>query len=289
MSDVPMPSALTEEAVAEWVHSFIREGLPDSDQYTITARAVLALVEAKVREAVRETKDSTDPRCDCDNSGTGGRIHIGFDDTDAIVARVLGRDGGCPVSPRDAGNRNASAPDVREADATLRKAVGTALLFLEHAVVTKGAVSLRDVAGARPLITSLRAALASPVAAPVSPPAASRDAVAEVLLHEAHPDLAPWSLLQLSGHNSAGLVCAVALARRQADAILSRWSAPPAPRGEAVELGWTMLRADGMPTGVMSCERGKVERICDEHNRDEVAGFPFRVVALVPRKDTPNA
>ena len=59
-------------------------------------------------------------------------------------------------------------------------------------------------------------------------------------------------------------------------------NAAPERGGEPVALGWTMLRADGMPTGVMSCERARVERICDEHNRDEVAGFPFRVVALAP-------
>ena len=65
------------------------------------ARAVRALVERevakerastreKVREAVDATKDATDPYCECDNRGTGGRIHLRFDATDAIIARVMG-------------------------------------------------------------------------------------------------------------------------------------------------------------------------------------------------------
>ncbi len=76
MSDVPMPSALTEEAVAEWVHSFIREGLPDWDQYTITARAVLALCE---RVAVRAVI-AYDPMANGDPK------------LDDVIARVLGRE-----------------------------------------------------------------------------------------------------------------------------------------------------------------------------------------------------
>ena len=56
MSDVPMPAnegpkGLSEEAVAEWLRAYNAEPV-EGDYYGSLARAVLALVEAKVREAV---------------------------------------------------------------------------------------------------------------------------------------------------------------------------------------------------------------------------------------------
>ena len=91
---------------------------------------------------------------------------------------------------------------------------------------------------AREREAELLAALAAPSsespAATGSGAAPTRDAVAEVLLREANRDLTGWTWAQLCESRIAGIVAAVALARRQADAILSRWSAPPAPRGEAV-------------------------------------------------------
>lgn len=101
MSSVPMPRAMTEEAVAEWLYvnsdPFNESRVPwgglydgERNKWRFLARAVRALLREKVREAVDATKGATDPYCECDNSGTGGRIHVGFDATDAIVSRVLG-------------------------------------------------------------------------------------------------------------------------------------------------------------------------------------------------------
>lgn len=91
---------------------------------------------------------------------------------------------------------------------------------------------------AREREAELLAALAAPSsespAATGSGAAPTRDDVAEVLLREANRDLTGWTWAQLCESRIAGIVVVVALARRQADAILSRWSAPPAPRGEAV-------------------------------------------------------
>lgn len=148
---------------------------------------------------------------------------------------------------------------------------------------------------AREREAELLAALAAPSsespAATGSGAAPTRDAVAEVLLHEAHPDLAPWSLLQLSGHNSAGLVCAVALARRQADAILSRWSAPPAPRGEAV--AWGVMGTAGLVTDYTGCpcafrNEADAREALDEWLRaSSTLSAHYRVVALVPQHEEP--
>ncbi len=92
---------------------------------------------------------------------------------------------------------------------------------------------------AREREAELLAALAAPSsespAATGSGAAPTRDDVAEVLLREANRDLTGWTWAQLCESRIAGIVATVALARRQADAILSRWSAPPAPRGEAVD------------------------------------------------------
>lgn len=62
--EIPMPSAMTEEAVAAWLFQTKHRGpLDEYDRlqefqkwaWRDAARAVLALVEAKVREAVAET------------------------------------------------------------------------------------------------------------------------------------------------------------------------------------------------------------------------------------------
>ncbi len=122
----------------------------------------------------------------------------------------------------------------------------------------------------------LRSALAAPVPAP------TRDAVADVLLHEAHPDLAPWSLLQLSGPNAAGIVCAVALARRQADAVMARWpGAATGQRDEAV--AWAVVNRFDTYIN-FDTDRGNVERFHERLSRHPADDAPYRVVALVPQR-----
>lgn len=92
MSD-KMPESMDEEAVAAW--AFTTAMGPESsekwaatdertkeDVYRLT-RAVLALVEAKVREALSEYQRPT---------VLGGWSHD--QEVNAIVSRVLGRDGG---------------------------------------------------------------------------------------------------------------------------------------------------------------------------------------------------
>ena len=76
MSDeIPMPSALTEEAVAAWIAGMWRQRVVvPIDRYA--ARAVLALVEAKVREAVDATLYTlnTHELCDEDKRDTVSRV-----------------------------------------------------------------------------------------------------------------------------------------------------------------------------------------------------------------------
>lgn len=109
------------------------------------------------------------------------------------------------MSPRDAGNRNASAPDVREAARLLKRV--RKYVSVERARASLydnedcGEVNAAHRLGAE-IDAFLRAALASPVAAPVSPPAASRDAVAEVLLKEAHFDLRALPLPAAPAHDA---------------------------------------------------------------------------------------
>lgn len=43
---------------------------------------------------------------------------------------------------------------------------------------------------------------------------------------------------------------------------------------------WLIVRKDGISTGTVGIERGKMESHAAAWNRDEVAGFPFRVVPL---------
>lgn len=86
-SNVPMPSAMTEEEVARWLfnidyprHAWEEADSGHIDTYLASARAVLALCEAKVREACEFYADSDD-----------------FDAMDAeaierIVARVMGKE-----------------------------------------------------------------------------------------------------------------------------------------------------------------------------------------------------
>ena len=76
---------------------------------------------------------------------------------------------GCPVSPQDAGNRNASAPDVRRALLAMVEAVDGATTLDCGEPECQGEC-IREAADAA------RAALASP-AAPVSPPAPGGEAV----------------------------------------------------------------------------------------------------------------
>ena len=85
MSDVPMPRDLTEEAVAEWLGCVYSEagmyvGPRGAEGRLAMARAVLALVEAKVREGVRETIRVLDEIDLCD------------EDERTIVARVMNKE-----------------------------------------------------------------------------------------------------------------------------------------------------------------------------------------------------
>ena len=102
MSSVPMPRAMTEEAVARWLHgenhTYIRDTLgewgrtwdaasPDErtgeevrNVYRNLARAVRSLVEQKVREGVRETIRVLDEIDLCD------------EDERTIVARVMNKE-----------------------------------------------------------------------------------------------------------------------------------------------------------------------------------------------------
>ena len=106
MSDVPMPKDLSEEAVAEWLHDDYEKSarvvgwktqeacrvpwkdLPAANQAVmlLTARAVLALVREKVREAITATRVQ-ERRND-------------FTDDDEIGSRVLGDH---PASGHDEG------------------------------------------------------------------------------------------------------------------------------------------------------------------------------------------
>ncbi len=167
--------------------------------------------------------------------------------------------------------------DVRSrAEADLAGSVRWALDHCEAGVMPVGGVmSLR---AALLAYNESRAALA----APVSPPAASRDAVAEVLLREASEDrFDGWTWEQLTTSTLAGAVVAVALARRQADAILSRWSAPPAPRGEAV--AWAVVNRFDTYLN-FDTDRGNVERFHERLSRHPADDAPYRVVALVPQE-----
>lgn len=76
-SEIPMPSALTEEVVRDWAASLVAD-----NGWGYAARAVLALVEAKVREGVDETCHCRNRDCECG----------ALDNDDAIVARVLGKE-----------------------------------------------------------------------------------------------------------------------------------------------------------------------------------------------------
>jgi len=100
VSSVPMPRDLSEDAVAEWLHDDYEKSarvvgwktqeacrvpfadLPVANQQVMlmTARAVLALVEAKVREGVRETIRVLDEIDLCD------------EDERTIVARVMNKE-----------------------------------------------------------------------------------------------------------------------------------------------------------------------------------------------------
>jgi hypothetical protein len=167
-------------------------------------------------------------------------------------------------------------------ESTLRKAVTAALVFLENAVVTERAVALRDVAGARPLITSLRAALAAPSAATGSGDAASRDAVAEVLAPLVAKARRPVPKMDGSHNpNPADL----AIAREMADAVLPRWR-DAAPRGEAV--AWCIMHKNGRILGNKTWpNRDDAERelaSCRLLLSITTEASGYRVVALVPRE-----
>jgi len=49
---------------------------------------------------------------------------------------------------------------------------------------------------------------------------------------------------------------------------------------QPVAWAWLIVRKDGISTGTVGIERGKMESHAAAWNRDEVAGFPFRVVPL---------
>lgn len=87
MSDVPMPQGLSQEAVAEWVTRIYfgdTTGGADEGDRAI-ARAVLALLRAKVREAVETTMLGV---------SVPHKGHLIWDENvDGFVARVMGEKG----------------------------------------------------------------------------------------------------------------------------------------------------------------------------------------------------
>ena len=96
MSDIPLPSALTEEAVAMWLFhlDYPRQAWEEADAghldtYLTCARAVLSLLLAKVREAVELDREESHIY------GKGGPDPwIDRECIDRIVARVMGENGG---------------------------------------------------------------------------------------------------------------------------------------------------------------------------------------------------
>ena len=104
MSDVPMPRDLSEEAVAEWLWRIFSEDVhpgfvsPWDEQvgwrrtsHERTARAVRALVEAKVRECIAVTESRYSMPRFAPKGKAYGSLHPGATD-DEIVSRVLGEE-----------------------------------------------------------------------------------------------------------------------------------------------------------------------------------------------------
>lgn len=100
-----LPESLTEEAVARWMLAIECCGLESITEaaiveelrlspYPAIARAVLALVEAKVREGQRLTvADLADRRGGLDPASCDRETQQEIKDAhDAIVARVMGRE-----------------------------------------------------------------------------------------------------------------------------------------------------------------------------------------------------
>ena len=89
MSDVPMPRDLTEREVARWLQAEYYGGPAPWPRFDGQARAVLALVEAKVRECV----GVTEARCSIPRDGPPyyGSCSPGMTD-DEIVARVMNKE-----------------------------------------------------------------------------------------------------------------------------------------------------------------------------------------------------
>lgn len=149
---------------------------------------------------------------------------------------------------------------------------------------------------AREREAELLAALAAPSsespAATGSGAAPTRDAVAEVLFRARHMDMNeyPWDAIVTGLHN-AWTHTEVEIARRQADAILSRWSAPPAPRGEAV--AWGIMGTAGLVTDDIGCpcafrNEADAREALDEWRRaSSTLSAHYRVVALVPQHEEP--
>ena len=98
----PMPRDLTEDAVAEWLFNASQEADPGETWDDIVkddeptrgvvlrvTRAVLALVEAKVREGV----DAASNRREIEVPLTKHSFRLRDETDDEIVARVMGEDG----------------------------------------------------------------------------------------------------------------------------------------------------------------------------------------------------
>ncbi len=88
-SDVPMPSAPTEESVARWLfnidyprHAWEEADSGHIDTYLASARAVLAWTEAKVREALDLVCSCKNRDCECDAPH----------DDEIVIARVMGKE-----------------------------------------------------------------------------------------------------------------------------------------------------------------------------------------------------
>ena len=89
MTAPTMPADCRVETLADWLADLPLNDDSEFD-FPAMARAVRALVEAKVREAIRATRADAEADCDCDSSGFGTAQVEWYLSDDTIVSRVLG-------------------------------------------------------------------------------------------------------------------------------------------------------------------------------------------------------
>ena len=87
-----LPKSCEVEALRVWINALADCDLPESAcrSCLATARAVRALLEAKVRETYDAAMLDVDAQCDCDSSGRGSAWVTQDEGKDMTVARVLG-------------------------------------------------------------------------------------------------------------------------------------------------------------------------------------------------------